>query len=800
KWFLVLELLGLIGFPIAHRLFAGLPSRGYAFAKPLALLLVGYTFWLLGSFHFLMNATSAVVFVTLAVTCASAYLAWRDRDALREFWRNNRALIIATELVFVAFYLLWVVFRAYNPDLNYTEKPMDLLFLNALMRSPDFPPRDPWLSGFAISYYYFGYLMMSLLARLSGIAASVAFNLALASIMGLAASGAYAIGYDLIALKSQIANLHPEPVEGRKSQIVTLTFPLLAALFVVVIGNLEGVVELANAHGVGSPQVYQALDIRNLPPTHQSATWMPDDNWWWWRASRVLATKDLEVIDEFPFFSFLISDMHPHVMALPFALMAVALALTTLVRSSKSEVQSSTSASNLQYLISNFHYPLILGALGFLNSWDFPTYTGLVVLAFAINRYRMLGMSGKLWRDVMRFSLFVGGAGLMLYLPFYLEFSSQAGGIKFVDFFGVRTTFPQTILFWGFFFFIVVSFVVSRSSAIVTAFARDTRWWFFGAPALVVIAFVMAFQWWAAAIAAIVLTTIIVLLLQYVNPHLAPQAATAEVLINPPLRPRPRVGLGGAYPIAPDESTARDKSGSSDDATTFALLVLAVGFALVFLVEFVFIKDSFGSRMNTVFKFYYQAWILIALASAYLVFEIATRKIPNPAQASPIPTVAWALWLALFVILFAGTLVYPIAAFATQTNQLQVVQFNPDDKPYKPTLDGTAYMQKYHAADAAAIAWLRDHAPPDAVIVEAVGGQYSDYGRVAVQTGIPTILGWAGHELQWRGNGDEGARREPDAQIIYTSRNPDELRALLTTYGVTHVFVGELERARYGNA
>src|ERR687888_211838 len=127
KWFLVLEILGLIGLPIAHRLFAALPSRGYAFAKPLALLLVGYFFWLLGSFKFLMNTTSAVVFVLLIITGVSAYFAWRDREALKVFWRENRALIIATELVCLAFYVFWIIYRAYNPDITSTEKPMDFL-------------------------------------------------------------------------------------------------------------------------------------------------------------------------------------------------------------------------------------------------------------------------------------------------------------------------------------------------------------------------------------------------------------------------------------------------------------------------------------------------------------------------------------------------------------------------------------------------------------------------------------------------------------------------------------------------
>ena len=182
--------------------------------------------------------------------------------------------------------------------------------------------------------------------------------------------------------------------------------------------------------------------------------------------------------------------------------------------------------------------------------------------------------------------------------------------------------------------------------------------------------------------------------------------------------------------------------------------------------------------MNTVFKFYYQAWILISLASAYLVAEM-TARLKRPAR-----QIRWLIPVALLLIC---VLIYPLASFATQTDQ----------GSRTPTLDGTAYM-KAHPGDAAAIAWLRDHAPRDAVLVEAVGGQYSEYGRVAVQTGIPTLLGWAGHELQWRGNGDEAARREPVVQTIYTSSNIGELRDIFLRYGISYVFVGELEKVKYG--
>ncbi|MBI5876024.1 MAG: hypothetical protein HZB53_00115 [Chloroflexi bacterium] len=729
KWYLVLQGLGILGLPIAFRLFAPLPSRGYVFAKPLALLLAGYLFWIAGMFGFLANSTAGIVLAIVVVAGLSARLAWEDRAEIAAFIRGNLSLIAASEIVLAAFFVFGLVFRAYNPALNYTEKPMDLLFLNSVLRSPDFPPNDPWLSGYGISYYYFGYLLVSIVARLADVGAGVAFNVALASIIGMSAAGAFTITYDLIGLGERS---RARPL-ARKA---VFAIALLGALLVVVAGNYEGVVEFLNARGIGSSELYQMLGIKNLPPTHVSAAWFPDDNWWWWRASRVLATRDIEVIDEFPFFSFLIADLHPHVMALPYALMAVAAALAIFA-----EERAAATMRRWQSLL----VPIVCGALGFLNSWDFPTYTGLVIAGFALNRARRSGWSSQTVSDTAGFGLFVGGLGLLMYLPFYLTFSSQASGIAVAGPLVPRTTFPQLILFWGFFLFCACAFILAHGRVVRDALLGRWGWRIFAGVLMLLLVFVALVQWWSAAAAILVLAAAI---------PLALSRAT--------------------------DATDADRN-MPDSGAVFAALLLTLAFGLIFVVEFVYIRDSFGTRMNTVFKFYYQAWVLLALASAYAVYIIATRPAP-----------VWrAAGLALSALAFAGTLVYPAAAFATQTNQLQR-----DDV----TLDGAAYMVQYHRADAAAIEWLRVNAPPSAVVLEAVGGQYSEYGRVSSQTGIPTVLGWPGHELQWRGNGDEAARREPVVQRIYTSRNADEVRELLGAYGVTHIFVGELEHAKYGTA
>src|SRR5207302_8469936 len=139
-------------------------------------------------------------------------------------------------------------------------------------------------------------------------------------------------------------------------------------------------------------------------------------------------------------------------------------------------------------------------------------------------------------------------------------------------------------------------------------------------------------------------------------------------------------------------------------------------------------------------------------------------------------------WLGAFVLLFAGTLVYPAAAFASQLSAQQA-----------GTLDGDELYTRYHADDAAGIAWLEGHARDSTVIVEGIGNDYSDAGRVAVHTSIPIVLGWVGHEPQWRGSGDEAGQRERDVNALYTSADAKEVQRLLQKYAVDYVFVGDVE-------
>ena len=204
-----------------------------------------------------------------------------------------------------------------------------------------------------------------------------------------------------------------------------------------------------------------------------------------------------------------------------------------------------------------------------------------------------------------------------------------------------------------------------------------------------------------------------------------------------------------------------------------------MGLLLTLSVEFLYLVDNFRVRMNTIFKFYFQAWVLMALASAFAIYCLNRGK-----------GRLRSIFLVSFWLLFVMAMFYPVLANTSRAGNFA----------HKPTLDGTAYLSDDHPEDHKAIAWLNAQVEGAPTILEAPGSGGSSYvyeGRVAALTGLPTLLGWAGHESQWRGSYEVQRAREPDIEIIYNSLDPQTALTLLDKYDITYVYVGPQEQSRY---
>ena len=238
-------------------------------------------------------------------------------------------------------------------------------------------------------------------------------------------------------------------------------------------------------------------------------------------------------------------------------------------------------------------------------------------------------------------------------------------------------------------------------------------------------------------------------------------------------------------------SSGQESEPLAHPSIPFILLLLLFGAGLALSVEFIYLADSFSTRMNTVFKFYYQVWALwgVGAACAFgLIMEDAKLWMPY--------RVVTGVVTALFI---AGGLAYPLTAISTLGDWKHV------------TLDGTDWVKQQSPDDYAAIQWLNQNVAGSPVILEAPGQSYrAETSRISAFTGLPTVLGWGGHELQWRGNYDEAGRREPDIKKLYTtalgttvlgtSRDEQETLTLLDKYAISYVYVGPVERATYSVA
>ena len=312
-WLLILELFGLVVFPLAHRVFSRMPDRGWAFSKPLGLLMVGFCTWLIGLTHTIPNSRWSVLLAVVIVAALSWAASRGTMDDLRSFVRRRGSVVLTAELLFIAAFLGMALFRASVTDIGATEQPMDFMFLNAVVTSQFYPPTDPWLSGEAVSYYYLGYLMTGAVTMLSGIGTPVAYNLGLATAAAMGGIAAFGVTYNLVRL-------------ARGSDDGAVFAGIAAAFLLLVASNLVGGLELVRAAGVGGERFWAAVGIEGYTaPSGPSASWRPNETFlWWWRASRVVPPGH---INEFPLFSFLVGDLHPHVMSMGFVLLTVGVSM-----------------------------------------------------------------------------------------------------------------------------------------------------------------------------------------------------------------------------------------------------------------------------------------------------------------------------------------------------------------------------------------------------------------------------------------------------------------------------------------
>ncbi len=801
-WALAVIVLGWVAFPLAYTALGGLPDRGYGLSRVLGLLVISYLPWLAASLKWLPHTRSTIALALLALAAVSAALFIRRRGEMLAFLRARRRYILAVELVGLALFVLMILIRLGNPDVWDViwggEKPMDLTYFTAVMRSTTFPPYDPWHAGGYINYYYYGFVFVGALTKLLGVMPAVAYNLILPMLFSMTGVAVFSLAHNLVVAAGRFFESRRR--FGKSPYIAGLVAVALALL----LGNLAQPSVVANAwYKAGAPTLEEiplvgraarTLDGGIKVLSGQPAPIYPGD--WFWTASRAINAEPGEVqpITEFPYFTFLYADLHAHMIAFPLTMLALGWAVSMALwgddrrqatDQGQKNVGMARSADNTdpstldsppatrhssRGLLSVVRGPsfaaglvgaLAIGALRPTNTWDWPTYLLLGALGAAFYVFQTEGFNWRALGKAILLAAALFGMSSLLFWPYAANYGAAYSSVSLWP--GSYTRAGNYLLVHGLFLFFVVTHLFRELRAWGATWTEEgkARLETLGGPLLLV------------AGLFVVLDAALLIRGYRVGPIALPLLVVAGLLA---LRP----GL----------PTGR--------RVVLALMSAALGLTL--LVEIIVLDGDVG-RMNTVFKFYLQVWLMLSVACgpAAVWAWASIRETRRLRQ-------AWSL--ALGVLLFAAFL-YPLLATPAKWG----IRMNPD-APH--TLDGAAFMPyvEYGDTDYAgnprtvrlledqgAIAWLQRNVDGSPVVMEAFGGNpyRSIAGRVAMYTGLPAVIGWDWHQRQQRAVAPDTlvTSRIADVNTFYNTLDLAEASDILAKYDVKYVVAGSLENTYY---
>ncbi len=651
---------------------------------------------------------------------------------------------------------------------------MDLSYFTAVLKSTTFPPYDPWYAGGYINYYYYGFVIVGVLVKWLGIEPAIAYNLILPTLFAFTGIGAYSIGWNLFARR--------KAKEGEEDVAITRAVDkrsflagLAASLGLLIAGNLgtikmfsQGLQRLAAPDGnIDGGGFFANLGwfFSGLVKFLSGTKLQFGIGEWYWNPSRAIPG---DVITEFPFFTFVYADLHAHMIALPITMLALGWVTAILFR--KWEVLSAKNIKGLIGLIGTLLFgAFIIATLRPTNTWDLPTYLllGAIVLFYSAYKNSPLPVGFlPLIPDWMRRTLFsllmvmIFIAGVMVfYLPFTNKFGQAYGTIDAWK--GDHTPLKAYLVHWGWQLFLIT-----------TWFVWETREWLAATPASA-IRRIKPYLGYLQLITALFFMVVILLALLGINIGWI-------------------VGVLGVWTLAlllrPNQP----------DSKRLVLFMIGTALVLTLFVELFALQGDIG-RMNTVFKFYFQAWTLLSISAAASLLWVI------PAVQSTWKTGIANLWQVILVLLLAGAFLYPVTASADKIR----------DRMSAATpagLDGDAFMQTstYYDQgvdmdlnqDYQAIQWMRNNVIGSPVIVETNTVEYRWGNRFTIYTGLPGVLGWNWHQRQQRGFLDYNGinNRLNEITSFYQTTQVEEALAFLQRYDVRYIILGQMERAYFSGA
>jgi uncharacterized membrane protein len=743
-WWGSLFLIGAVAYPLTRLLFSAWFDRGYLFSKAVGLVMISYLVWLGASLHILPFTTPAIFVVAALVGIAGLIMTinkdWRIENkentlkiSIFSINFSHLLIVIIEEIFFLAALCFWAWIKAHEPSIHGLEKFMDFGFAKSILNSRYFPPADIWFAGDTINYYYFGHFVMALLTRLSGIDLRYTFNLMLATIFAFTFTMSFSIGYQLLKQRFQ------KDKEDQGGDKIGIIGGLLTAFLVASAGNMQTIYAFTQGYTGENVKPFWELFWpitkfwQNLP--------VGLNTYWYANATRFIPYT----IHEFPSYSFVVSDVHGHVLSLPFVLLAIAMLFSLFKREQKGMINKLDKEDMLRYGF----YGLLLSVLYMTNVLDAPIYGGLIIIFIILSSDQIGSWWERMKFKIIRIFIVTGIAGLAA-LPFFLNFKAFVSGLAVncppvnlansrfgpIIFESVEKCQHSPIwmmwILWGFFIFCGVSFIISKirikkiGDAVVQPKYTRTE-------VLLVVFFVYSIA----------------------------------LIIFPEF-----FYFKDIYPMH-FRSNTMFKLGYQ----AFIMFSIISGYAIVTIINRM---KADGNKLKGDFKQKF----------------FALKRLPS------------VIFLILLTPQLLLVSIYPIFAVRSYFDSLRTYhgldgmawfkEQYPDDYAGIEWLDKTVSERQKQIKASNTLA--HDAQKLDAlmpVIVEAEGDSYTDYARISAFTGLQTIIGWPVHEWLWRGTYDIVGPRRDEVRKIYESQNLGEIKAILTKYQVSYLVVGSLEKSKY---
>ncbi len=747
-WWAVLFLIGTAAFPLTRRLFSSWWDQGYILSKSVGLAGVSWIVWQLGSYKIVPFSLISILFSIILLFCIGILITISLKKPMNIQWNK----IFFLELLFFCAFISWSFVKGHEADIRSLEKFMDYGFSRTIQQSDYFPPPDMWYAGGTINYYYFGHLTQAVLSTLSGIHLSYGYNLMLATLFAFCFSMSFGIGVQLYLTYIQNAKKQ----FSKKHLFFALCTGILAAYLVSLSGNMQTIYAFTQGY------------TGDNPPPFWTVFWKPDEflsnvsqglnTYWYANATRFIPFT----IHEFPSYSFVVSDNHGHVFNIPFTLLALASLFTIFVirqqqrdRAYNIDIRSVFKPDTfknsiglvLKDLLPFILFGLLCGVLLMTNALDGPIYLGIffVLLLFQYSRYEVLSLYWLVEKGIT-FLAVIGGFIISAF-PFLINFTSFASGLAL--------NCPPALLAnsqIGPFLFETVD--KCQKSPLWMMWLLWGFFWFMG----------------------------IVLLLR--------QVRFIRLRFIP-------------------------LSIKTTKTESFLTLLFFLSLGLIFFAEFFYFKDIYPAhfRSNTMFKLGYQAFIICSILAAFVTIQVFVQQTQTRLQK--------------FIKLVCIVLIVPQLLLVSVYPLFSVKSYFGNLEQYKG-LNGLGWFSRDFPDDYKAMRWLEDHVDPKndqsshqwlrelavadmhvhdnfftshishiPTILEADGDSYTDYNRMSVFTGLPTIIGWGVHEWLWRGSYDIVAPRKEEVRELYETGSITRMKELIEKYNIQYVVVGALERQKF---